>query len=228
MKARLVALLAPMLVAAVLPATAAASDWSIGDLFTRGVKGSGTLVEREFAVGDFDRLEFGGALDVQVRIGSPASVTARVDDNLAELLVVEVRGRTLVLETERKIRPSEGIRFTIVAPALAAVEASGASTLELAGYDGLALELSVSGASEARVSGRVDELEVHASGASEADLEDLVAAHVIASASGASELVLNATASLDADASGASDIRFLGDPAERDLAATGASEIEPR
>ncbi len=221
-------LLCSLVLAAACLVAAPAGAWSLSDLFDRAERGSGDLVEKEFPVGDFDRLEFGGALTVVARVGSPASVRAVFDDNLVDLLEIEVRGGTLVLDTTEKIKASRDARIEIVAPALEGIEVSGAGDLELTGYSGRSLEVKVSGASDVSIEGEVGELEVHASGASEAHLGDLAARRVEAHASGASDVEVRASESLLARASGASDISYRGEPGELDVDSSGAAGVKRR
>lgn len=76
------------------------------------------------------------------------------------------------------------------------------------------------------VTGRIDQLTVDASGGSTVQAFNYGAAAVNAKASGASHAEITATQSLVADASGASKIRYRGNPAQVNQNSSGASKIE--
>ncbi len=67
-----------------------------------------------------------------------------------------------------------------------------------------------------------------ASGASQIDLEELTAADADIEASGASNVTVNASGTLDANASGASNIYYLGNPTLGRINESGGSNVDPR
>ncbi len=106
------------------------------------------------------------------------------------------------------------------------LEASGASEIDL----DLTTELLLcdfSGASEINLAGKVRECEFEVSGASEIDAYDLIAEEIELRASGASEAKLHATKSLRIRASGASSVRYMGDP-NVDSNVSGAGSVKKR
>src|SRR4051794_7918535 len=63
----------------------------------------GPTIERNFAVGAFDRIELAGAYDANVRTGASPSVHAKGGENVLDRLVVEVRdGKLLIHPKERR------------------------------------------------------------------------------------------------------------------------------
>ena len=88
-----------------------------------------------------------------------------------------------------------------------------------------ALNLEISGASTATLTGSAKQLSVRASGASRTNLTDLVTADAVLDVSGASSASLNVTGKLDASASGASSVRYTGKPTLGRQNTSGASSI---
>jgi hypothetical protein len=78
------------------------------------------------------------------------------------------------------------------------------------------------------ISGTANYLDVESSGGSDLDASGLVATEVDAQASGGSDLDVNVTGTLTADASGGSDIRYEGDPKERDTDTSGGGDVRGR
>jgi hypothetical protein len=65
-----------------------------------------------------------------------------------------------------------------------------------------------------------------ASGASEVDLGDFMTENVDINLSGASDGIVNLTGTLNADLSGASELRYYGNPTMGDIDTSGVSKIK--
>jgi hypothetical protein len=85
-----------------------------------------------------------------------------------------------------------------------------------------------SGASNADLNGSADDLSVELSGASDAKLFNLNVKGAIVHVSGASSANVNVSQLLKAEASGASNINYKGDPSLRENSSSGASSIRHR
>ena len=214
-----------------------------------GLTGSGNVISLEQDVFDFDRLEVGHAFKVTITQGDTYSVVIRIDDNLQPHLRVEQVGQKLSIGLDADIGFNFGsttLEADITMPSLAALEASGACevtlvdfiidgdvTLEGSGASAIggnlqagAVDLTLSGASTSSLTGSADGLSVDASGASSADLGAFPAVDVVVVVSGASSATVNASGTLDADASGASHVAYLGSPTLRNVNTSGASSVE--
>ncbi|HOX43629.1 MAG TPA: head GIN domain-containing protein [Myxococcota bacterium] len=213
------------------------------------VAGSGRLETRALALAGFDRVHVGGAFEAVVERGDGFLVEVTLDDNLfADLrAVVEEHTLHLGLRDGCSYRVAEGHqRVRVRLPRLERLQITGASEVKLVGFgqagqeleaslsgaselegelgvDRLALELS--GASEARLQGRAGQLVLVASGASEASLGELSAGEASVDLSGASEALVRTDGRLDAEASGASELHYLGQAKLGRVETSGASEI---
>ena len=133
----------------------------------------------------------------------------------------------------------------VTVTSLDAVEASGAVDLHLGTLTGSTLELQLSGASEldgavdfesmngeisgasnVSLSGRIGTLDIEASGASELSFLDLEVDVLTVRLSGASSAEVSVSDSIEASLSGASSLRYRGDPDVSTLEVSGASSID--
>lgn len=105
------------------------------------------------------------------------------------------------------------------------VHMSGASDLKEARIDVKKLAVDISGASDIRLSGTANQVDIEASGASEFKGDDLVSDICNARASGASDIRITVTKELSASASGASDIKYRGGGMIKEIKTSGASGI---
>lgn len=104
------------------------------------------------------------------------------------------------------------------------VNFSGASDLK-GKVDAKKLSVDISGASDVTLTGNAAELAIEASGASDFKGFDLVTNYCTAKASGASTVNITVNKELNANASGASSVRFKGEGLIRDIKTSGASNV---
>lgn len=189
-------------------------------------------IEREFSVSDFDRLEMGDAFNVNVTQGDFFEVTVRGDQRNVDDLIVRTEGSTLVIRYRNNRNRRYDTYIDITLPTLLSANFSGASDSRISGFDGEAsFNLYLSGASVSQLDIDVADLNVNLSGASRLDVRgegqkvdaelsgasSLKAFHfdadvVVVDAAGASDAQIMASTSLNAKASGASQIVYRGNP----------------
>ncbi len=90
------------------------------------------------------------------------------------------------------------------------------------------LTIKQSGASDVKISGSSTNLKVTCSGASDCKAYDLKTVNCDASSSGASDIRVSVQTSLKAHASGASSVFYKGNPTQRDISESGASDVKQR
>ncbi|HET6990809.1 MAG TPA: head GIN domain-containing protein, partial [Bacteroidia bacterium] len=101
---------------------------------------------------------------------------------------------------------------------------SGASSMKLDVQAG-AIKTTLSGASNLKLTGTTSKLEAQLSGASSLKAYQLVADKVTVATSGAASAHVAPTASMNATSSGASEIHYQGNPADKTVNSSGASSI---
>ena len=209
---------------------------------------SGSVVTKDYDLGNFSAVAAGSAFQVEITRSDKYSVSVTVNENLVERLDVGVSGNTLRIS----LKPGIGItgaatlKAKVTMPELTGLDLSGASHTTLAGFkSGNNFKADVSGASSLRgdltcgdaqfdasgaskieLDGSGQNLNIKASGASTLDLSNFTSKNTTVDASGASKAVVNVSGTLDAEASGASTVRYIGDPAKVRENSSGASTVE--
>lgn len=214
------------------------------------VTGSGNIVTQEKTLTGFDKVEVSHAFRANISQGDSFGVLVRIDDNLVKHLQVVKQGRTLKigLKPNLRLRITEATREAeVTLPELTGLDLSGASRGTLSGFGSTKaldvdvsgashllgnieagdVQFDVSGASEVNLSGSAQDVGIDASGASTVKLADFPAKGATVDASGASQVTVNAGGRLDADASGASYVHYLGGPTLGAIETSGASSVEP-
>jgi hypothetical protein len=213
------------------------------------IRGSGNVVTEEMALADFSAVEAANAFEVEITQADTFAVTIRVDDNILDLLDVSKEGDTLKIGLERgvSLRGDVTLEAGITMPDLKGLELSGASSASVSGFrssDRLDIDLSgastldgdleagntdidASGASRVLLEGFATELTIEGSGASSLDLADFTVNTAEVRLSGASDATVRAQERIDpVDVSGASRLRYLGDPSLGDVTTSGASTVD--
>ena len=219
---------------------------SVGCNFSFGpsLRGSGVAKTESREATGFSAIEVGNAIEVEATIGSATDLIVTGDDNILPHLKTEVVGDTLKIYADTSYSSDLGIKVTVAVSDLKELSGSGASLIKLTGVTGehFSLELSgashcefsgntdainatLSGASHATLTGSTKELTLECSGASRMTAIELIAEKVVAGLSGASIANVHASQKLDAEASGASTLRYTGQPAKLDKDVSGASTI---
>ena len=214
------------------------------------ITGSGNVVTQEEAISGFDKVEVSHAFKVNISQGETFSVVVHIDDNLLQYLEVVKQGSTLKigLKTER-ISSDTTREAEVTMPDLTGLDLRGASQVTLTGFkstNALNLDLSaashlrgdieagdvrldVSDASQVTLRGSAGDVTMDdVSGASTVDLADFPVVNANVTARDTSVITVNASGTLDVDASGASEVYYVGNPTLGEIETSDESSVEPK
>ncbi len=210
-----------------LPCGSLCDSFSTGRL--RVIRGSGDLVARDMDLTGFTRLEISHAFRVYLTQSDTYRVVVTADDNVWDDLQIVKSGDTLRIGLEPGFNTVQNatLEAEVSMPTLAGARISGASRLT-GDIDTGDVSFEVSGASRLILDGNGGDLRIEASGASQVDLSGFVAEDADVEASGASTVTVYVTGRLNADASGASRVEYLGDPSLGAIDTSGASSVRPK
>ncbi|MCE7064495.1 head GIN domain-containing protein [Dyadobacter sp. CY326] len=199
---------------------------------------------RTYDFRNFDELEMGSAFHVNVKSGSSFSVSATGELNDLDDLNVFVQDGKLVARYDGPWRNRKKMTIDITMPDIEAVDFSGAVRARIEGFEnlpGLDIKLSgatkcdfegsgrefkfdLSGASELNLFGEGKYLDAEVSGASELNAFDMKVQESELEVSGASNAKVCVSELLKVDASGASSVRYKGNP-DLDKKTSGGSTV---
>jgi hypothetical protein len=158
------------------------------------IQGSGIAKEEARTVEAFHAIDAGNAIQATVTVthGAKPGLTIRGDDNLVTLVESAVRDGTLILRIKENtsISPKLPLLADVVTGELDRVEASGAASVKVKG------------------GAKTDQFTASATGAAQISVEGIESSKAVATASGASHVMLSGkAASIKVEASGASQIK---------------------
>lgn len=202
-------------------------------------------ITQSYGLTDFDQLDMGSAFNIEVRQGNAFRIDVRGNRSDVDDLDVYTRNGTLYAKYRNSRSHRYTTYFTITMPTVRSVDFSGASKSTISGFANLrSFEITLSGASRSEVDldatnlkfdlsgastldiiGQGSVMEGDLSGASTLEAFDYLANDAILDVSGASRARVNVAKTLDVTASGASNVRYRGNPSVRQNT-SGASSVQ--
>ncbi len=203
-------------------------------------------IKQERLLSGFTKLKVSSAIKVIVTVGAVNKVTVEADESVIDKIKTEVKENTLHLYSKEHYTTTKGVVIYVTVTELTSVHASGASAvsatspintkvldIEASGASEIKLDikteslnLELSGASSTTFKGSTTALQASVSGASALKAQDLTSVNTQVSASGASSAKVNASEVLKAQASGASSIRYAGDPKDKSVNVSGSGSVK--
>ena len=184
---------------------------------------------QDFDLENFDRLNIGGAFQVEVFQGDTFNVIVTGKEREVEDVEVRVQGNTLEVERKGFLNSSEDLGILITMPALESVQLHGATQatvskfmtenlhIDLSGaarvsvlVEAQELDVEISSAANLQLYGKTDFMQVDISGAAQLDAAELVARRIDMECGGASRARVNATEEINVDAGAAAQIEYTG------------------
>lgn len=191
-----------------------------------GIQGNGHIVSETRQIPEFRRVQADGAMEVTWTPG-PAALSITTDSNLMEYVRARVSGDRLLIEWQKPLRSTRGIKVAISSPQLTHVGLNGAVRLFASRLTGPEFYLEANGATRVNLSGNVNALQAEMNGASRLDAESLVAHAMDLTIAGAGRADVNVTDALKVDISGAGRVEYRGNPTIR-KEISGAGSVRHR
>lgn len=191
----------------------------------KAVNGSGVVKTEKRDVGAFASVDVSGAYEVEIVCQKQPGLEIEGDDNILPLVKTYVKDGTLYVTSERGYNVRKPIRVKITTDNLEGLSSSGASKVTLDEVKNERLRIESSGASMIDAAGETKSLEIESSGVSKVDVQDLRAARVKVSLSGAGHANVYASEEVNADVSGAATITYYGEPKVVNKSVSGSGSI---
>jgi hypothetical protein len=193
-------------------------------------------------VRDFQEVALEGVGTLMIEQGETESLTIEAEPKVLKRIETEVRNGKLTIRPDRSFSTRESITYHLAVKQLTGIELAGAGRVEAAQLNSDQLRINGSGAGavaidsltantldvtaagnvQAELAGTVDSQTVTVSDAAKYAAADLESRLASVTASGASQVAVNVSESLDAHVSGAARVEYAGDPAvTEDVSAAG-------
>lgn len=213
----------------------------------RQITGSGNVISEKKLVEAFTGISAGSAFEVEVKIGSPASVEIEADDNIMDMVKVKVVDNVLRIDLKNGLSIGNGhFKAFVTVPRLDYIESSGAANVTVldevkdaekiklhasgaakikAQVDAPKVDAESSGAAEIELTGKTKDFDADASGGASIHASGLMSENADVEASGAGNVHLYVSVSLKANASGAGNIFYKGGGTVLEKQTSGAGNV---
>ncbi|XUX00458.1 MAG: head GIN domain-containing protein [Dehalogenimonas sp.] len=210
------------------------------------------MARKEFDFSGFTGVEVRNAMKLEVKRGDQFSVAVEADDQALNDVKVSVFGGTLTAKLEARwghiglvFKGVSAPKLIVTMPELRSIELAAASKGEISGFGGLEtfqatlsgastlsgdvackqLKLEAGAASHFELNGSAETADIELTAASNANLEKMTVGDARIKLGGAASMTIDVKGKLDANVSGASNLRWLGTPTLGDVKITGASSF---
>jgi len=213
------------------------------------IVGSGEILTEEKDFTDFTIVEVGWGFEVEIKQSESYSISISADDNMLDHIEVSRPNDKLTIGLKWGYSYQDvTLKVRIAMPELHELQLSGGThgalerfntshefVLELSGGSSLTGNFTTSGDARFTLSGGshlikldgiANNLRTSASGGSDLNLLDFPVHNATVSLSGGSHANINLDGRLDADLSGGSHIRYIGDPTMGTIETSGGSTVE--
>jgi hypothetical protein len=209
------------------------------------VHGSGHPTSETRKVADFTKLDVSGGFKIILKQDSSLTLNITADDNLLKYVKTNVDGHVLHIYTKKNMCNSGPMVVTIGIRNLEGIQGSGALEVEgngkivtkdidfnTSGASKITLDLNAanvttetSGAAEIFLTGQASSHHIQISGVGKVHALDFVVGDYYIETSGAGECQINVLHSLEVHSSGASDVKYRGNPSKITNDKSGASSL---
>jgi len=207
---------------------------------------SDKTITKNYTVTDFNALKISSAFQVNFIHSNENKVTVEIDEDVVKNLIVGTTGNELSIKLDKcNFCKTSTLKATVYGNSLSKIYVSGASSfisdhvfksnefsVKASGNSNIAvniaaanLNIDASGASKITVKGSANQQKIYSSGASYYNGKNCKSKDATVSASGASKIIIDCSDSLHAEASGASNIRYISKPKNVEEDTSGASDV---
>jgi len=213
------------------------------------VHGNGNIKTEDRQVSEFKNVEVGGAAKVLVSQGDHSSLKIETDENLLQYIEVNQTGDKVEIHERHgyNLKPTRDIRVYVTSPSYHSIDASGAC--DIIGQSKItnpeSLEMHVSGAGDIKMEidapqlsaevtgsgsiylkGQTKDVSLDLTGAGHAYCFDLLAENTKVDISGAGSAEVYASVKLDAQVSGAGNVKYKGNASNVSQNVSGAGSVK--
>lgn len=209
------------------------------------IKGNGDVVERERTVNDFSELKVTTGMNVWITQGEQTKVVVIADENLHDVILTEVSGKTLKVYTDSRIRWAKERKVLITVKNLEEITSTAGSnvfsngglnfedlkvttsagsnaTLEVFSQK---LKVKASSGSNAKIKGKGYDVELEASSGSNIKAAGLDATLCEAKASSGANVHVTVLKEVDAKASSGGNVYYFGNPSKKDINTSSGGNV---
>ena len=219
-------------------------------MFTKKVKGNGTIITKTRTVSDYDKIAVAGSFEVKLFKGKEGEISIKTDENLMEYIIIEVKNGDLKIKTKKgyNIRGSKTIIITVPFNDISVVSLAGSGDvysddvinssylkLSLAGsgdfnlaVSSKNLSISIAGSGNMTLKGNCNECKCEIVGSGNINGYKLKALIATVKIAGSGNVRINAINEIHAKSVGSGNIYYSGNPNIEKTTSVGSGSIKKK
>ncbi len=219
-------------------------------MFTKKIKGNGTIITKTRTISDYDKVAVAGSFDVKLLKGKEGILTVKADENLMEYIITEVKNGDLEIHIKKgfNISTNKTINITVPIESINAISLAGSGditsediidssdlTLKLAGSGNMSLNVStkklstsIAGSGNMTLEGNSNEFECSIAGSGKLNGYELKALNATVKIAGSGNVEINAVNEIHAKNVGSGNIYYSGNPSIEKISSVGSGDVKKK
>ena len=190
------------------------------------LEGSGNFVTKHRKLNAFDNLQINISADIDYIASDEYKIELSADDNIIAALSTDVRGNSLVVDTDQSFTTRSRIHVVIYGPtALKSIEIDGSSDISLKGLSSNSFNISLDGTGDIKAEGSVRDLTIDVDGSGSVNTKALQADNVSIDVDGSTNVTVTANTKLDVTIDGVSNVTYYGNPSSINKSVDGVGTV---
>lgn len=217
----------------------------------RGITPSKDYITRDYTVSDFDKLNLGTVADVYYTQSADNTWSLQIygPDNIVELVNVDVKDNTLVLNMKKQNIKKSHLKINISSPTLQHVKTHGVGnfnikekfeatnfTVKNEGVGDIRinditckdLDVRIEGVGNGSIKGKAEKTRLSTDGVGNIDANELISESITAITNGVGNISCYAKQSINATVNGIGNISYKGNPADKQTKRNGIGSIKQK
>ena len=190
------------------------------------VEGNGTIATEARPMGVVTEARIDGAFDVTITVENDASLVLEADENILPLIKTETSGTLLRIFPDGSFSTRNPVKVVLSLPRLFVLTSAGSSTIVASGFDQERLDVVLTGSSQVRLAGKVQNFAATLSGSGNLNAEPLDADSASIDISGSGRCSITVRHRLVADISGSGVVAAHGNPRQRNTHVSGSGRVD--
>ena len=218
--------------------------------FGKKTTGNGNVKSITRNVGEYDKISVSGAFNVSLIHGKEGEINIKIEDNLLEYLITEVKGDKLILKWKKNVNIStkKGVYIVVPFTDIDSVSLLGSGEIistdkitttnfktYLSGSGDINLDVNtktvkvtVTGSGDVNLSGKTNSINIDVTGSGDVNSYTLKAETANAKVTGSGDIMVFVSDNLTARVTGSGDIIYAGNPNHQNFKITGSGDIESK
>ena len=190
------------------------------------VQGSGNVITEKRKLSAFNKLQINITADIKYFASDDHRLELTADDNVAATITSNIRGNTLLIDSDRSFSTQSKLRARIMgSPDLQAVTVDGSSDVNLQGIKANLLEINLDGTGDISAQGNVSNLIINVDGSGDVNTKELQADNVTVNVEGSTDVSVTANNKLDVVINGVSNVTYYGHPGSINKTIDGVGDV---